>query len=269
MSNIDTKSYINKKELSEEYKENVLKYYPSAVRGDIVTKAGEKILHHHDFSAENTLFGTSCCPDEINDFVTSFKNTWGEKFPLAGLGGIPFTGFTGFHTFSQHRPDNGNLFVLFASHIGIDEEGNLGQIIRRGMTNSTAACGSAISAYNLLLENEKMAIEHERDGEWDLQQQYMETIVRRSLPNIENSQVPLLTLTEVVYNVIYNKILKIIPDEYDGNIALLGGVQINTSLDYYDYFVFKEFKIINPENRIEINLQSDLREAFVNKQLEW
>lgn len=137
------------------------------------------------------------------------------------------------------------------------------------MTNSTAACGSAISAYNLLLENEKMAIEHERDGEWDLQQQYMETIVRRSLPNIENSQVPLLTLTEVVYNVIYNKILKIIPDEYDGNIALLGGVQINTSLDYYDYFVFKEFKIINPENRIEINLQSDLREAFVNKQLEW
>lgn len=263
MSNIDSKAYINKKELSEEYEKNILKYYPSAIRGDIVTQAGEKILRHQGFTAKNTLFGNSCCPDEINDFVTSFKNIWGEKFPLAGLGGIPFTGFTGFQAFSQHRPDNGNLFVLFASHIGIDEQGNLGKIYRRGMTKKTAACGSAISAYNLLVETEKSTIEHKRDDEWDLQQKYMETIISRSWSKIKNSAEPLLTLTEVVYEAIYRKIIKIIPEKYDGKIALLGGIQINTSIDYYDYFIFKEFKIINPKKKLTIDLKQELKKALV------
>ncbi|MCG3218167.1 MAG: hypothetical protein KAR35_04145 [Candidatus Heimdallarchaeota archaeon] len=250
------------KELSSEYKEKILKYFPHAIRGDIVTREVNNILQKQNFTHENTLFGTSCCPDEINDFVTNFRTTWGNIFPLAGLGGIPFTGVTGFNAFSSHKPDNGNLFILFASHIGIDELGKLGNIIRRGMTKKTPTCGSAITAYNQFMDKEFRTSINQRDDEWDEQQKYMETIIEQSLPMITASPEPLLTLTEVVYDVIYKKILKIIPKDFDGNIALLGGIQINTSKDFFDYFLFKEFKIINPKNKEEINLQNDLQRAF-------
>jgi hypothetical protein len=43
------------------------------------------------------------------------------------LAGIPFTGKTGFTAFSHHIPDNGNLFVLFAPHVGISKSGRIGK----------------------------------------------------------------------------------------------------------------------------------------------
>lgn len=90
----------------------------------------------------------------------------------------------------------------------------------------------------------------------------MEGIVKSSFKEINESPEPLLALTDIVFNTIQNKIRSIIPEEYDGNIALLGGIQINTSLDFFDYFMIKEFRIINPKNKIEIDLLSDLQEEL-------
>ncbi len=259
-------NFVKKKELSGEYREYILKYYPFAVRGDIVTEEGNKILRNQNFTDENTIFGTSCCPDEINEFVTNFKLIWGNKFPLAGLAGIPFVGISGFNAFADHRPDNGNLFILFASHIGIDEQGNLGTILRKGISRKTTTCGSTITAYNLLMDEEYAIKVHQQSDEWDLQQRYMETIVGRSLQLIKTSPEPMVTLTDVVYAAIAKKIQKIIPNDFQGNIALLGGIQINTSLDFYDYFSFKEFKIINPMKKTDIDLQNDLLQALLKEQ---
>ncbi|MCE7735575.1 MAG: hypothetical protein GPJ54_11900 [Candidatus Heimdallarchaeota archaeon] len=251
-------NYIKKKELSNTYKDHINIYFPSAVRGDFVTKEVNKILHEHDFTEKNTLFGTSCCPDEVNEFVTNFKVRWGNKFPLAGLGGMPFTGMTGFNAFLSHMPDNGNLFVLFASHIGIDEHGEMGIIRRKGMKNETPACGSVIAAYNNLLNRDLPSKDDKQSDEWDLQQNYIEIVIERSFSEIRNSSEPLLKLTEVVYNAIYNKILKIIPSDCEVDIVLFGGIQINTSLDFYDYFLIKEFKLINKKHETELNLMADL-----------
>lgn len=74
-------------ELQSYYKENIKKYFPEAVRSDLVTKNVNGILTSQSFSKDNTLFGTSHCPDEINEFVINLKTTWGNKFPLTGLGG--------------------------------------------------------------------------------------------------------------------------------------------------------------------------------------
>ena len=71
-------------------------------------------------------------------------------FPLSGLGGLPFTGRTGWNAFSSHCPSNGNIVILFAPHIGIDKNGKVGQITRDGQTEPSPSCGAAIGAYRQL-----------------------------------------------------------------------------------------------------------------------
>jgi hypothetical protein len=42
--------------------------------------------------------------------------------------------------------DDGNIILLFAPHVGIDRDGNVGKIYRQGQSNCTSACGAAIGA---------------------------------------------------------------------------------------------------------------------------
>ena len=90
------------------------------------------------FTDDNTLFADSSCPDEINhddpdeDITSLFQKRWGEVFSLAGLAGLPFTGKTGWGAFSAHVPVDGNIVIMFAPHVGIDRNGNVGKITRDG-----------------------------------------------------------------------------------------------------------------------------------------
>jgi len=119
-----------------------------------VDKLVSEYLTRLGFTAENTLFAESSCPDEVNhdneleDITQMFQKTWGEVFPLGGLAGLPFTGKTGWGAFSSHVPDDGNIAVLFAPHVGIDANGKIGKIHRDGQSESSSACGAAIGAYN-------------------------------------------------------------------------------------------------------------------------
>ena len=74
-------------------------------------------------TSKNTLFAHSICPDEINldggEIISELKNYFGSPFALGGLGGIPFSGKTGFGAFASHVPDDGNIFILFAPHCGV------------------------------------------------------------------------------------------------------------------------------------------------------
>ena len=56
----------------------------------------------------------------------------GEVFHMGGLAGVPFTGKTGFAAFSHHIPDGGNLFILFAPHVGLSKQGKVGEYSRFG-----------------------------------------------------------------------------------------------------------------------------------------
>jgi len=48
------------------------------------------------------------------------------------LAGLPFTGKTGWGAFSAHVPVDGNIVIMFAPHVGIDRNGNVGKITRDG-----------------------------------------------------------------------------------------------------------------------------------------
>jgi hypothetical protein len=105
------------------------------------------------FTAENTLFADSSCPDEINhddpdeDITSLFAKRWGEMFPLGGLAGLPFTGKTGWGAFSSHCPADGHIVIMYAPHVGIDCTGKVGSINREGQSHASTACGACIGAY--------------------------------------------------------------------------------------------------------------------------
>jgi hypothetical protein len=51
---------------------------------------------------------------------------------LSGLGGLPFVGKSGVKTLVEHIPKDGNVIILFAPHVGIDNYGTVGKIKRGG-----------------------------------------------------------------------------------------------------------------------------------------
>jgi hypothetical protein len=51
---------------------------------------------------------------------------------MGGLGGLPFVGKTGFKAYSSHVPKDGHIFILFAPHVGIAEDGLIGRYSRPG-----------------------------------------------------------------------------------------------------------------------------------------
>ena len=126
-------------------------HFKGALSSSEVLERVAAVIEPRGFTAENTLFAQSVCPDEINheagDITDIFQKYLGEVFHLGGLAGIPFTGKTGFAAFSHHVPDeNGHLFVLMAPHVGCSNSLALGKYSRIGQAGEGAACGAAVGA---------------------------------------------------------------------------------------------------------------------------
>lgn len=121
------------------------------MRQEDVARAAIEITRTLGMGKGNTLFAHSVCPDEINhdngDITDCLRDHFEGVFSLGGLAGIPFSGRTGFAAYASHVPDEGNIFVLFAPHVAISEEGKIGYYHRRGQHELTSACGAAIGAY--------------------------------------------------------------------------------------------------------------------------
>ena len=65
---------------------------------------------------------------------------------MGGLAGIPFVGKVGFGAFQSHIPKDGNLFILFASHVGIEPYGEIRKLQRENQEHHDKAFGAAIGA---------------------------------------------------------------------------------------------------------------------------
>jgi len=140
------------KEHSDKVKAVLHDSFPGAMPGHVIEGKAYDCLKEHGFTADNTLFADCSCPDEVNhddpedDISSIFTKRWGEVFNLGGLAGLPFTGKTGWGAFSAHCPKDGNIVVLFAPHVGISSDGEVGKVYRTGQDHSSSACGASIGA---------------------------------------------------------------------------------------------------------------------------
>lgn len=99
---------------------------------------------------------------------------------------MPFTGRTGWGAFSSHTPKNGNICVLFAPHVGIDKDGNVGKVSREGQDSSSSACGAAIGAY-LAVENDPSEGDR-KNGHLDQQMDTIKALLRDHVEEISKAK---------------------------------------------------------------------------------
>lgn len=135
------------------------KYFPGALLSPDLDSTLTTTLEKRGFTAENTLFATSTCPDEVNyksgEIIDLLEKRWGKSFALGGLGGVPFVGRVGFGAYSHHVPDGGKMLIVFAPHIGIIDDGTVGKIVRPNQAAISTACGAAVGAFKALMKEKE------------------------------------------------------------------------------------------------------------------
>lgn len=248
----------------------ILQHYPNAKTGEEITDSYLSLLHkEYKVNLKKLLFATSLCSDDVN-VSTDFRRVMNRPFSMGGLGGLPYSGFTGMVAYSHHIPDGGDAFIFYGPHIGITDEGELGRMRRAGQTRLTNSCGA------LMLALERFHLEDKGDEvyvPYSVEHDYQQIMLERTLmpfkSRIINSANEKKEITDVAYYKIDKQIKRLVKmaiKEFNcEKIFLLGGVIINTSEDYHDYVDIRNFDVINVNDTIQTEPMSIMEtSAFKN-----
>jgi len=240
--------------------------YPGAVKSvDLAAKLNAALVRH-GYEKESTLLATSLCCDEVNrELEQQLGRYYGDHFSMGGLAGFPFGGVTSFGAMAHHIPTGGNCLVVYGPHVGIDSDGNVGKVNRRGREHSGACCGSATAAAGFV--KRVMAKEEETPGPLssplDAQQTWVGTMLLKHGARLDRADDPAAELPLALFDSqdeFMKKIVKAGCQEVagPGRIALVGGIQINTPAGTSDYFLPKIFEIRNNKGELQENLMDYL-----------
>merc|ERR1711972_632430 len=236
-------------------------YFPGAIPGAAVhARLSSFLASEYGMVRQNTLFGMSTCPDEINNRKGSLTNMmtghWGEFFPLGGISGAPFVGKTGFGAFSAHVPENGHIILLYGPHVGISTEGEVGKHLRDGQRHNSTACGAVIGAYNACCANSgKQDLEFD---ETDMQMDWIKSQIAPHAERIRAQRNPMAELAYQAFEMVNAKIKKIVNTNFGpGSLVLVGGIQLNMPEPCCDHFLPLAFEVMKKGADTE-----DLMSAF-------
>jgi hypothetical protein len=139
------------------FEESVAKEFPGALPAREYLDQVRVTLDAHLFTPERTLPMVSICRDELTaPLCDRIEELWGPPFTLAGLGGVPALGATGWHAALSHIPnktDRGAVVVFGFPHIGIEADGSVGVTLRQGQLSPTATCGALSAIHEMACSN--------------------------------------------------------------------------------------------------------------------
>ena len=182
----------------------VSREYPDAVSVDDFVTWTTWVASRFGFRPSNALPLVSVCRDELMlPFQDAVHAMWGPSFDASSLAAMPYLGRTGIAAALGHAPgeDGRHRFVVFAfPHIGIDADGTIGRVWRRGIRRSTTACGALVALRSLLREAEAGEPADEPDFEdIDPDDVEMSLVARHTHAALGGAAVPgLVTLTDLV-----------------------------------------------------------------------
>lgn len=231
--------------------------FPRAVtNSDLIDKVSG-ILSSYGYG-KNTLVATSLCCDEVNrPLETALVNAFGNHFNLGGLAGFPFAGVTGFGAMAHHIPDGGSCLIIYGPHVGIDANGKVGTVDRRGRQKGGSCCGSGVAAAIYVNSVRKGAVEASAPTDpLDAQQAYVGQMLLPYGERLEKAEEPMVELPYALFDAQDKLMMEIIAQGATevsgrgGKIALLGGIQINTPDGLSDYFLPLKFDLYNTKGHV-------------------
>lgn len=231
--------------------------FPGAIKsGDLADKI-QAALNGAGYADETTIVATSLCCDEVNrELEHKLTSKYTDNFSMGGLAGFPFCGVTSFGAMAHHIPDGGNCLIVYGPHVGVDADGVVGKVNRRGRATSGACCGSATAAAGYV--KSVMSGEVSKAGTpgdfLDAQQTWVGTELLKHGERLEAAddlavEVP-LALFDCQNEVMHKIVAAASKETHGGKIALVGGIQINTPAGTSDYFLPKVFEIIDTDGKL-------------------
>ncbi|EEC51968.1 predicted protein [Phaeodactylum tricornutum CCAP 1055/1] len=223
--------------------------FPNAVPNEKLLAKINSTLGCYGYG-KNSLVATSLCCDEVNrPLEDDLKAAFGENFNMGGLAGFAFGGVTSFGAMAAHIPDSGSCLVVYGPHVGVDSNGKVGTVERRGRAKGGSCCGSGVAA--------SMYVNAVRNGgeeaapptdPLDAQQSYVGNMLLPYGERLENAEDPMVELPYALFDAQDELMQKIVAKGCsnvagNGKIALLGGIQINTPEGMADYFLPLRFDI--------------------------
>ncbi|GAB5408424.1 MAG: hypothetical protein BalsKO_07890 [Balneolaceae bacterium] len=222
------------------------KHFPTAIR---ITDLEAKIitdLVERKLDLKSTIWATSFCSDEVNNMFAPFYDLFAGPGPfmLGGISGLPFAGITGMNAFLSHAPSHGAVLILYGPHIGVSENGGLGQVNRQNQFASSTCCGSLVGALDSLNNDSEVP----SDNPLDYQQARVIQHLHNHRDEIINDEYPLKKATDFAYEAIHAKLHRILdeimPNLDDIKLYLIGGIVINTDWMMEDYFEIKNVEFL-------------------------
>mmetsp|Transcript_31713 Transcript_31713/g.65955 ORF Transcript_31713/g.65955 Transcript_31713/m.65955 type:complete len:306 (-) Transcript_31713:104-1021(-) len=239
--------------------------FPGAISNkDLATRVVE-LLGEKGFKPSNTLLATSLCADELaRELEDEFVEIYGNNFNLGGLSGFPFAGNTGFGAMAAHIPDDGFCLVIHGPHVGITKEGQIGKVERSGIALVDNCCGSAIAASNYLkgITDGGATITPKIQQFTDFQQGAVQELILPFGKRLGRAENRMRELPYALYDSQEALVTDIVNTGKGGikkGLAILGGIQINTSPDTLDYFHPLKFDYYDSDGNLVENMLPYLR----------
>ena len=227
---------------NEAFDKLVKKNFPGAISNKELATRVVDLLGEKKFDPSNTLLCTSLCADELARVLEDeFVDIYGNNFNLGGLSGFPFAGNTGWGAMSAHVPDDGYCLVIHGPHVGISKEGVIGKVERSGIALVDNCCGSAIAASNYLkgITDGGAKITTKLQQFSDFQQGAVQELILPFGKRLGEAEDRMKELPYALYDsqdILVRDIVNTGKGSIKKGLALLGGIQINTSPDTLDYF---------------------------------
>ena len=216
--------------------------FPGALNNKELATRVIGLLEEKGFTPENTLMATSVCADELTRKLDDeFVDVYGTNFNLGGLSGFPFAGNTGWGAMSAHVPDDGYCLTIHGPHVGITKDGVIGKVERSGIALVDSCCGSAIAASRYLqaITDGTAGINPKIQSFSDFQQGAVQELILPFGQRLARADNRMRELPYALYDsqdILVRDIISSRSGGIKSGLALLGGIQINTSPDTLDYF---------------------------------
>jgi hypothetical protein len=154
---------------------------------------------------------------------------------------------------AHHIPDGGSCLLVYGPHVGIDQYGSVGTVNRRGRAKGGACCGSGAAALGkirkgAMIPKEDAPTELPPTNDLDAQQAYVDAQLAPYSQRLLSADDRNVELPFALYDAQKKMMDSIVAQgagamEGTGNIALLGGIQINTPEGVSDYFLPINFEL--------------------------
>lgn len=238
--------------------------YPGALNYEQLESRITKVLGERGYTPENTLLATSLCCDELaRDLEKNLVKVYGQNFNLGGLAGFPFAGRTGFGAMAAHIPDDGSVLIVYAPHVGVATTGGVGKVERRGIELLDNCCGSAIAASNYVasVTDGGAPITTRIKQFSDFQQGAVQELLLPHGKRLADAEDRMKELPFAIYDsqdLLMQDIVVKGAGGVKNNIALLGGIQINTAPESLDYFLPLRFDYMNNQGEVMEDLLDEI-----------